>query len=810
MRANDSQLRGEGVSAPKPASLLTRDGLQSRLSSALSKRLTVVCAPAGFGKSLAIRRAMEERDEAAVSYHLGPADASAAALARGLAHAFSDLAPGLRPSYATAVEYALQSSDPHKKLALWFQRHLQDVRATVLLEDVHHAAGDPNACRFLESLIEYVPQVHWGLTTRTALELPLNRWVGEGIASAPISTEDLRLTKIEAHELARRSQFPAHLVETLFDDTLGWPLAFHIGTNLPDCVQELSRARVRTPQDAYAFLSRNLFERYDEPLREVLLETSVFSQIDAELIAAGPWADSWERLAELARGALLFSILREDTLRYHDLFQTFLQNELRASGRWESSLKAGADMLERCARIPEALRLYVQAGAPAEALALCEKHGFELMDRGRRDDVAAALASIDEARQSESPVVLALRGLNESQLGRNDTAEAWFLHGIQKANSEHVRAEIAYRYALDLIRHGRMDAIDLLEPLSGLKEEPASLRALIQSTLATAYVLAGRFDDAREAIGRALALAREDDSDTLQAKIHHQAAWVALFTGEIEPAKAHAGMAVDYALQCGMYDSAARAYSVFYNILYDVEDDPEGAMRVLDSVLDCGLKAGSPQLRLFALLGMLDIAAELGDHDQVERITETLAAHEVDFADAATSETLLPAQALATAARGDFAEAYRVLVPSAARQITPDRKALRYSEIALYAAAARMRAQAENALTEVLPALDALEPAARRTVRTRLNCALALRLLGDAERAQELLEQTAINDGDRLKAFSNAVRAIVARWDGAQNFNDVAGALQQLHERHFGGIAGALAALPNAAAPSSHASLGVR
>ena len=269
-------------------------------------------------------------------------------------------------------------------------------------------------------------------------------------------------------------------------------------------------------------------------------------------------------------------------------------------------------------------------------------------------------------------------------------------------------------------------------------------------------------------------------------------------------------MAVDYALQCGMYDSAARAYSVFYNILYDVEDDPEGALRVLDSVLDCGLKAGSPQLRLFALLGMLDIAAELGDHEQVERITQTLEAHEVDFADAATSETLLPAQALATAAQGDFAEAYRVLVPSAARQITPDRKALRYSEIALYAAAGRMRAQAESALAEVLPSLDTLEPAARRTVRTRLNSVLALRLIGERERAHALLEETVLNEGDRLAAFSNAVGAIVARWDGAHNFHEVAVALQQLHERHFGGIAGVLAALPNTAARSTSSPLGVR
>jgi tetratricopeptide (TPR) repeat protein len=247
-----------------------------------------------------------------------------------------------------------------------------------------------------------------------------------------------------------------------------------------------------------------------------------------------------------------------------------------------------------------------------------------------------------------------------------------------------------------------------------------------------------------------------------------------------------------------MYDTAARSYSVFYNISYDVEDDPEAAMESLELLLDCGMKAGSPQLRLYALLGRLDIAAEAGDYDEVERVVRTLTAHEVDLSDSNVSEALLPAQALQLASQGDFEEAHRLLAASGARQITPDRRALRFSEIALYAAAGRQLGVAHAALAELVPALDELEPKARRTVRTRLNCALALYLVGETAQAYATLETAILSTPGRLDAFRGAVETIFRRWDGDRNSAAVARAFDTLRDRYFGGLADVLAALPSA------------
>jgi hypothetical protein len=250
-----------------------------------------------------------------------------------------------------------------------------------------------------------------------------------------------------------------------------------------------------------------------------------------------------------------------------------------------------------------------------------------------------------------------------------------------------------------------------------------------------------------------------------------------------------------------MFDVAARAYSVLHNVSYDVEDNPKTTLEILDRILDCGLKAGSSNMRLFALLGTIDVRAEIGDAQGVWAIEKVLDAHGIDYSEQHTSESLLPAEALMLAGRGKFAEAYDIIFPTGERQATADRRALRFSEIALYAAAAGLTAQAESALLEVKARLRECDQSARRTIRTQLNRALAARLLGNRGEGYAILEFVARYTGmmsERLRALFDAVMAIFRHWDGNDNYNDVYEALRALREAQFGGVAAAIAALPMA------------
>ncbi len=780
---------------------VTRSRLTSRLKHAGRYPATIICAPEGFGKTTAIRQFLDAYPAAALELGLLPEDGSLVAFARALAETLAPIAPGLPSSFARAVEFALQSENPEEELAIWFLGHLdRQAERTILLDDVHHAANDERIFNLIERLVKESPSGYrWLIASRT-VPPPIERWRAQQLCSMPLDQSELRLTEFEMREVASAMNLSPAQASSLYQMTNGWPLAFSLGASLPDWIDRLKQLRPGSAEGLYAFLAEQFFLQCDEPLQELLLNTCVFTTLDEDVIAASPWYESWSAAKRLAADGRLLSLRHDGSVQLRDLFRNFLECrlELTTDTTLAQACTFGAQLLEEQGRIVEALRLYARAKNEPRILHLCERHGFALVDEGRLDDLQQAFFALDEETAGRSAVGLAVKAIAESNASRADIAESWYLHAIDKADNPVLRAEIAYRYGLELVRRGRLDGIELLEQYAG-ESLPVELDASLRSTLATAYVLAERFEEARFMISTALELLDASSSKQLQAKIHHHAAWVALFTGQIRTAKSCASLAVELALECDMYDVAARAYSVLYNVSYDVEDNPKTTLGILDRILDCGLKSGSAQMRLFALLGSIDIRAEIGDAENLRAIEKMLDAHGINYSDRATSETLLPAEALTLAGCGNFAEAYDLIFPTGERQATADRRALRFSEIAMYAAAGGLVTEAETALVEVQARLRECDPSARRTIRTQLNRALAARLLGHNAEADAILEYVATFTtmmSARLRALYDSVAAIFRHWDGYDNYNDVYEALRQLRIADFGGVAAALAALP--------------
>lgn len=756
-------------------------------------RVTLMAAGAGFGKSVAIRQLREASNAPMLHYEVR-AEAFVP-FVRGLVDAASPFVPALAASYAGAIEMAMQSSKPHDEIALWMLDHLSSATiGAIAIEDLHRVGADERVQRFLVRLVAGSPdRLRWILAARDRRALPEEELAAAGIHASCLREDDLRLTTEEATQIAKSQGTGRREIRTLFELTRGEPAAFHLGVHVFGGDQP-------TTEPAYDFYAGRYFERCPSNLRELLLGICVFDELDDELVRRSPWASSAHYVASLAEQGLVFAARDHERYRLHEPFRAMLLERLGSEQIRHDAKRAGALMLEARGSAAAALELYLQAEDPANVQRICERHGFDLADQGHLDVLRRALARVSEGEMHKSATLLALKAIAESLAGRTDTAEAWYLHSLKIAEQLALRATIAYRYAIDLIRQGRTESIELMEPYA-TQTLPNELSAHIHSTLATAYVVASRFDDAREAMQRALQFTAGSDSLSLHAAIAHQAAWVALFSGDIAQAKQRAARAVELALSSGVYDVAARAYSVLYSVAYELEDDARAALKILNAIWDCGLKAGDVRMRLYALVGSFDIAAELGDTETLARMERTLQAHEVDYADPLVSQALLPAEALRVAAAGDFEEAFRLLSPTAERQIGDDRRALRFAEIALYAAAAGHLPEARAAIAQVFVRFDRLEPTMRRTLRTNAILAVALYLAGRRSDAHTRLRDVSSAEHHaslRIRVLTQTLQVLFARWDGAENFTRVLDALQALRASDFGGIAAVLAALPYA------------
>ncbi|HEY8313451.1 MAG TPA: tetratricopeptide repeat protein [Candidatus Baltobacteraceae bacterium] len=782
--------------------LLRRPRVVSRFAGAMYFPVMLVDAPEGAGKSVAIRQFVETLRLDALTCSLAADDGSLVEFVRAFAEALESVAPGLRSSSATAIEYALQAAVPHEELASWIHGHLGRFYGTIIVDGLEYARADGRVNALVERLVESSPaSIRWILTSRNGFALPVDEWIAQRRSTPPIAADDLRFTRDEAQAAAEPLGMPLAHVDALYDMTRGWPLAFSLALRIPDVAGDAAEG----PPPDYDALCRRLvaktFSSFDEPFREVLLAAAVLPSIEERVLGRLAPGTAWAQVKQLAAEGLLLSTQPDGSLRFQDLFLQFLLGRLEERGTeaYANAVTSAATALEAGDRIDEALSLLVKSRATQGALGLCERYGFQLLDRGRGDLLHAAMEQVTPAEQQTSSVLLAIKAIAESKRGRLDTTEAWFLQALQQARDSRTRAEIAYRYALDLVRHGRLDGAQLLTEYANDETLPDDLLSAIRATLATTYVLSGRYDDARTQIARALELLSSASNGELRAKIYHHVAWIALFTGDVQRAKDFGMRAVQLALESNLYEVAARADSVLCNVAYDIEDDCAATLTILDRILDCGLKAGSSQVRLYALLGSFDILAERGDSTALDRLQETLQSHEIDYGDSSTSEALLPGQALLLASRGEFAEAYRLLLPTGERQITPDRRGLRFSEIALYAAGADFQAEAIKAIDEVSGIVPQLDPRARRTIRTLLNLSVALYVAGSQERARAMHEGLgglADSMSPRLRAFHLAISAIFSRWSGESNHFEVYESLQAMEATGFGGIAGVLAALP--------------
>ena len=770
-------------------SVVSRPRILALLESQAERRATFVCAPRGYGKSVALREYAARVPSAFVAL---PACASLARFGGDLARAVAGHVPGISLSFAGAYERASQRPDPAATLAQWFVAAVGPAPITIVIDDLHAAAGT-DVARFLVAAVERSEaSLRWVVGTETIDEaIPMSSWLAHGLATVPLGAAEFRLDLEDATALAKRvkSIRSTREIERLLETT---------GGALGDFVFLIRQPANAEDTDFLCAATRAL-ENLDSAEQAFLFATAPLPSLRAEFL---------ERL-EPMQASMMRSLRRKaphlfeaDGARYHAGFRDFVRARLdllEADARAEYFAGA-ARALEGAGDVAGAVQILIGARDEAAIVRLIVRHGFAWIEGEQSHVLHDALGALGDEARSAHATIMALRAMIASLGGRLDVAEALFQRALGKTSEPAERLRINYHYASDLMRRGRPDAIDLLQPDEHFLDAPAELRIAVMSALGAAYAIAGEMEQARKWVDRALAALAESRDRVLAARVHHQAAFVAMHAGDASTAKRLAAIASSLAEREAAYEVAGGAYSVRYQLALDVDDDPRSAAGYLARIALCAAKCGSVDKQLYAAAAGFDIAVERGDDEAIALLERELAQLDVQYSARTAMEGLLPAKALLLAGRGDFPRAYELLKSSAEQQPSDDRRALRFAEIAVYAAGSGASAEAGAA---AIAALKFDKRAARvsiRSLRTRLFAALALVVLGRLN-APRLLVAGVRRDLPaglpRLASFAGALEALIARRAGARNHRILAAALQTMHALDFGGIARVLESLPS-------------
>lgn len=772
---------------------MIRARVTQRLERAAAFPIALVVAPAGFGKSVALRDFIEASGSESIRFDTRREDGSLLAFVRRFSEALEPIAPSARAAFPAVQERILAAAEPVREAAAWLGEHLKRVSCRIAIDDFHYAAADRANVALLAELMQATSdRLSWIVASRSDVGLPVATWIAYGLMDLPVGEDDLRFTAGEAFEAAGQagSTVPDAEVDALRELTEGWPVALSIALRTRTHAADLRTASAGTREMIYRYLAEQVFAGLAPFLRAFVLNTCVFSSFDAGIAAA--LGGTPEMLAELRHDVTFVTQLAPGIYRYHDLFRDFLESELRRSGEdaWLQALGAGAQVLESRANPAAALVLYVKAGAHADVLRLIERSGFSLYEHGEAQSLATAIDALPPPLRAGNAAVLGLRAMLEAARGHFDVAERGFLAAIESCADPGLRVRLVHRYAIELVRLGR-DCAPLLEPYVDSNELTPEQRVPVLGTLATSYVRTGRTGEALALVDRALEELERLPDDDLRARIYQQAAHVFDLAKDPARARTHAELAVELALRRNLYEVAARAYSVLCMLAYDVDDDPLASLAYLDKMAESARKAASVQPRLFAAINAYDIEVERGNQPRVEELTPAIEESRRAYPQVYT-RTLLPASAMQAAWDGDFARAYALLDGTAQTEDDPGWRALRWAEIAFYAYSAHKLDEGDAAAEAAQDLLAGQRPT-RRRIRAGVFLALAHllrgrdaaahRTLNDAENA---LSQLAIR---RLGTLVHAARALYRRQLDQDDQPALAAAFDRLRASHLGGIA---------------------
>ncbi len=319
--------------------LVARPRLSERLSRGTESKLTLISAPAGFGKTtlLAEWLAATESDQRSTAWlSLDPSDNQSASFWTYVVAALRTAAPGLGVS-AISVLQAPQPPPVEPILATVLNELGAMPIDVVLVLDDYHVIDAREVHDGMAFLIDHLPpQLHVVIVTRADPALPLARLRGSG-ELVEIRAADLRFTPEEAAAYLNEAMgldLGASDVAALEARTEGWIAALQLAA-----LSMQGRGDVAgfiasfAGDDRYIvdYLAEEVLQRQPDYVRSFLLQTSILDRLSGPLCdAVTGQAGGKAMLEALDRGNLFLVPLddRRQWYRYHHLFADVLRARL--------------------------------------------------------------------------------------------------------------------------------------------------------------------------------------------------------------------------------------------------------------------------------------------------------------------------------------------------------------------------------------------------------------------------------------------------------------------------------------------------
>ncbi len=387
-----SELLSTKLAPPRPHSaLVSRGRLVDQLDEGLEHKLTLLSAPAGFGKTTLVSEWIAARSERQDS--LSVAWVSLDAGDNDPARFWRYVITACQAFDATVGESALALLPTSRRLPFetvltTFINELARLkrRGVLVLEDYHVITSTP-VHETMAYLVDHLPiTLHLLILTRSEPSLPLARLRAHDDLYE-LGAADLRFSLEETRAFLQQAlPFPlsAETITRLEARTEGWVTGLRLlalalqGRKDPRDLERMLVTFTGSHRHILTYLVADVLSSQPEALQEFLLQTTFLNRLTASLCNAVTGRNDSEHMLERLERANLFLIPLDDVgqwYRYHALFAEAMQHEAwRRLG--EASLRLLYDRashwFEQHGLLAEAVEVTLSARDFARAAALIE------------------------------------------------------------------------------------------------------------------------------------------------------------------------------------------------------------------------------------------------------------------------------------------------------------------------------------------------------------------------------------------------------------------------------------------------------
>lgn len=338
---------------PQRPNLVCRPRLIGQLNENLLRKLTLISAPAGFGKTTLVSEWIASGTQPAAWLSLDEVDSDSVRFLTYLVAALRTLVlsgtEGVGPQGPQIGEGVLaQLQSPQPPPTDWaLTALLNEIAANeddfILVLDDYHVLDAPEIDEALTFLLDHLPpQMHLVITTRVDPDLPLARYRARGQLTE-VRAADLHFTAAEAAEFLNQGMgltLSAEEITALETRTEGWIAGLQMaalalqGISMHGHADTASFIRSFTGSHRFVldYLAEEVLQHQPDHVRNFLLQTSILDRLSAPLCDAVTGQDDGRRTLEtLERGNLFVVPLdgQRQWYRYHHLFAEVLQAHAR-------------------------------------------------------------------------------------------------------------------------------------------------------------------------------------------------------------------------------------------------------------------------------------------------------------------------------------------------------------------------------------------------------------------------------------------------------------------------------------------------